>query len=126
MSGFISPTKLKLSNGLTVLYLKTKNDPISACHLFFPGGSIDDSNNQSGLTNMMWALFLKGTKSTSAKKIAERIESLGAHIGAGATHDYSHVSLYSLSEYFEETFDIMADSLFNPIFTREEFQKEKS
>lgn len=118
--------KIKLSNGVTILYLHTKNDPISAGHIFFQSGADDESAHQRGISNLMWSLFTKGTEQRSAKRLAEDVESLGAHIGAGASHDYSTVSFYALSEYMHETFELVAEMLFHPAFHADETQKERN
>ena len=79
----------KLSNGLEIIHLHTENDPVSACHLLIPGGSSRETPSQAGITSLLWSLFLKGTTSQNARTIVEKIEGIGASIGAGATHDYS-------------------------------------
>ncbi|MCB4755772.1 MAG: insulinase family protein [Elusimicrobia bacterium] len=119
-------TRSKLSNGLRLLFFHTPNDPISACHLFLPGGASREPLQQRGISTLLWSLLLKGTKQRSAQHIIEAIESLGAHIGAHATHDYSQASCHSLSEYFTETLAIMSDVLFKPAFLPEEVEKEKA
>lgn len=117
--------EIKLSNGLTLLHLYTQQDPISACHLFLPGGTSQEQPSQLGLTTLRWTLLLKGTTTRNAKKLAEDIEMLGGSIGAGATHDYSEVSCHSASVYFSSVLKIMAEVLFHPLFKQEEVSKER-
>jgi len=125
----MKPPELKetrLTNGLTLVHLHTKNDPISACHLFLPGGTDREPIQKAGLTTLMWSLLTKGTQTRSARQIAEDIESIGAAIGAGATHDYSEISCHAVSEYFLPALDIMGDALFRPLFAASEVEKEKA
>ncbi len=116
----------KLSNGLKLIHLHTLNDPISACHLFIPGGSDRETDAQSGLTYLMWSLLTKGTDRRSARQIAEDIESIGASIGAGVTHDYSELSCHAVSEYFLKSLEIMAEVLFRTVYVPSEVEKERS
>src|SRR5688572_29581447 len=92
------PVRLRLSNGLTILYLYTENDPISACHLFFPRGANDEPDGQRGVSALLWSLLLKGTEVRPARKLAEDIESIGASLGAGAGYDHSDVSCHSAAD----------------------------
>ncbi|MCG3203386.1 MAG: putative zinc protease [Elusimicrobia bacterium] len=116
----------KFSNGLTLIHLHTKSDPISACHLFFPNGTDRESTPKAGVTTLMWSLLSKGTKNRSAQQIAEDIESIGAAIGGGATHDYSEISCHAVSEYFLPAIEIMSEMLFKPAYVPSEVEKEKA
>lgn len=118
--------KTSLPNGLTILYLHTKDDPISAFHLFLPGGADLESDEKAGMTTLLWSMLLKGTKKRPARKLAEDIESIGASISAGATHDYSEISCHSVSDYFLPTLEIMRETLLEPAFPDSEVLKEKT
>jgi predicted Zn-dependent peptidase len=116
----------RLSNGIRVIYLHTPNDPISACHLFLPDGSAFDSAAKGGLSTLGWSLITKGTKYRNARQIAEDVESMGASIGGGATHDYSEVSCHAVSVDFVKTLAIMSETLLCPSFQPEEIEKERA
>jgi len=68
----------------------------------------------------------KGTKTRSADKIAEEIESMGASIGIESNPDYTGVSFLSLSKDFPKGAEILKDLLSNSIFPQKEFTKEKA
>ncbi len=74
----------------------------------------------------MWSLLLKGTTARSSKQLAEDIESIGAHIGAMATQDYSQVSCHSISDYFTEALRMMSEVLFHPAYVPTEVEKERA
>lgn len=118
-------TKTKLSNGLTLIYLHTKNDPVSACHLLIPRGVKSEPADKHGLTALMCALFLKGTQKRSARELAEEMESIGASLGASAGHDYLEVSCHSIAEYFLKALDMMMEALRQPSYAPIEVEKEK-
>lgn len=114
-----------LSNGLKLIFLHTENDPISACHLFLPQGAWDETASNHGSTVLLWSLLQKGTKNKSARDIAEEIESIGAHVGGGTAHDYSHVSCQSISEFFPKIVEILSETLLHSTYPENELEKEK-
>lgn len=118
--------RLNFPNGLTVLYRQTQSDPICAAHLLLPFGAAHEPAHQAGITTLSWALLNKGTRTRPARKLAEEIESMGAFIAAGASHDYSEMSCHSISDVFEKTLEIMADMLFEPSFLASEVEKERN
>lgn len=120
------PREVRLSNGLTLVHLHTANDPISACHLFIPGGTGQEPQEKLGISTLSWSLLLKGTEKRSARQLAEDIESIGASLGAGATHDYAEISCHAISDYFLQALQIMSEALFTSVFIESEIEKEKA
>lgn len=120
------PKFFRLSNGLKVIYLQTKNDPISAGHIFLPNGTWSEPPAQEGVTVLMLSAVFKGTEKRSARKLAEDTESLGAHINASASHDTSFISCHSIAENFPKALGTMAEVLLTPSFPEEEIEKEKT
>jgi zinc protease len=118
-------SRFTLSNGLMVLCRQTPTDPISAAHLFIPEGASSEPIGKKGETVLLWSLFLKGTKKRSAKKMAEDIESIGAYLSGGATHDYSEFSCHATSDHFFEAMDLLGEGLLEMVFSQEELEKEK-
>ncbi len=122
----LSLKEFRFPNGLTLIHLHTQNDPISACHLFLPGGTNRETDKNAGITFLMWSMLTKGTDHRNARQIAEDIESIGASIGAGTTHDYSEISCHAVSDYFVPALDIMGEMLFRPAFAASEVEKERA
>lgn len=120
------PLYRRFSNGLTVLYLHTPTDPVSACHLFLPAGAVHESNYLSGVGTLTWALITKGTARRDARRFAEDVEAIGASVSAGVTHDYSEVSCHAIADYFPQTLELMAEALFTPAFSADEAIKERT
>lgn len=126
LSKSLVPVKKKFSNGLTVVFLHTPTDPVSACHLFLPAGAGHESDKLSGVGTLMWALITKGTARVDSRRFAEEVESIGASVSAGATHDYSEISAHAIDDYFPRTLELMAEALFQPSFVEEELTKERT
>lgn len=117
--------KITLSNGLTVLYRQTPQDPIAAGHLFLPTGSAFEPESKWGMSSLLWSLFSKGTQEKSAREFSEQVESIGAYIGAGATLDYAEISFHTASEQMGKAMSLMSEALLHPALRPEELEKEK-
>lgn len=118
--------RAKLSNGLTVLYHCTPQDPIAAGHLFFPTGSAYEAEEKWGTSSLLWSLFSKGTKQKTSRKFAEEIESIGSYVSAGSTLDYTEVSFHSTSDKMREAMLLMQEALLQPAFLDEHIEKERA
>ena len=64
-----------------------------------------------------------GTESRNALEIAAEEERLGANLSAGSNLDASSVTLSALKSELEESIDLMADVLLNPVFDDEEIER---
>jgi zinc protease len=73
-----------LPNGLTFLYRQTPGVPLAAGTVLLPTGSSQENPAQAGLANLTADLLLQGTRSRSARRIADEIESVGASLGTQA------------------------------------------
>ena len=122
----VGPIRRRFSNGLTVIYLHTPTDPVSACHLFLPAGACHESDYLSGVGTLTWALITKGSKKRDARHFAEDVEAIGASVSAGVTHDYSEVSCHAIADYLPQAVELMAEALFDPVFSQEETLKERT
>lgn len=114
-----------LPNGLRVIIRQTPDNPVSAAHLFLVEGAATETERERGVTTLMWALLLKGTKRRSAREIAEDLEGLGAHLSGGASHDNSQASCHAVVDYFPQALDIFAETLIEPAHLPGEVEKEK-
>lgn len=120
------PIRKKLANGLTVVFLHTPTNPVSACHLFIPAGASHESDQRSGIGTLMWALITKGTQKRNSRKFAEDVEAIGASVSAGVTHDYSEISCHAIADYLPRALEMTAEALFQPVFAEEEVTKERT
>ncbi len=71
----------------------------------------------------MTSLLTKGTKTKSALDIAQKMDGIGAGVGAGSSADYFTLSGGGLTKHIDPILEVMADVLINPTFPQEEFDK---
>jgi zinc protease len=116
-----TPAMFTLKNGLKVLVVENHKLPRVSATL-----TIDNSpvifGDKKGEDDLLGALMGNGTTNISKDKFNEEVDYLGARLNFWDTG----ASASSLTKYFERIISLMADGVKNPLFTQEEFDKEKT
>lgn len=114
------PSTFKLDNGLTVMVVENHKLPAVRAELLIDN-PIHAQGQKAGVGDVVAAMMGNGTTNISKNSFNEEVDYLGAYISFGAESG----SASSLSEYFPRIMELMSDAIKNPLFTEEEFQKEK-
>ena len=120
------PEKLKLSNGLTVLYSERPGLPLVAANLVLHAGSGVNPVDRPGLASMTARMLQQGTATRSALQIADRAADLGATLNSGAGTDTTGISTRSLSRNFPDALELLADVALHPTFPQSEIERVRS
>lgn len=115
--------KLKLSNGITLIYERVPGD-ITSFTLGFEAGANEEEEKNFGIAHATEHMVFKGTKTRSEKEINDLCnEYLGFH---NAMTNYPYVVYYGscLKEDFKPGFNVYFDIVFNPAFKEEGFKEE--
>src|SRR2546422_1266904 len=120
------PEKLKLSNGLTVLYSERPGLPLVAANLVLHAGSGVNPVDRPGLASMTARMLQQGTATRSALQIADRAAELGATLNSEAGRDTTGISTRSLSRNFPDAVELLADVVLHPSFPKEEIERVRS
>ena len=122
------PQEATLPNGLRVVVLESHKVPTFNMQMVVLSGGLADKADYRGLANFTAGLLRDGTSKRSSKDIAEQIDSLGGTIAsnAGLSSLTSTVSTSGLLENFDQTLDIFADVVRNPVFPAGEVEKYKA
>lgn len=110
--------KHELKNGLKLILVKNDKLPRVFFNLFIDSQPILEGE-KSGISSVTSDLLGKGTKQVSKDEFIEKIDFMGANLNLSATG----ASGSSLSKFFPELLEMLADGLLNPIFSKEEFEK---
>ena len=110
------PLQTTLDNGLRVVIFENERLPLVSYRLAFHSGDINDPTGGTGMTSAMASMLTEGTESYSSLQLAEKIERLGASIGASASDDFSIIAASSLSLYRSEILGLMAEAALRPTF----------
>ncbi len=115
------PETFTLPNGLKVMVVENHKLPRVSFNL-----TIDNSpyaeGNKKGVDELTGSLIGSGTKKISKDAFNEEVDYLGADISFATDGAYAS----SLSKYSSRVLELMADGALNPVFTQEEFDKEKT
>jgi zinc protease len=114
-----------LHNGMTVLAVENPAADIVAARLYIRAGGRYETPEQAGLSHLLSAVITKGTASLSSQEIAERVESVGASLGADAAADYFLMSLKTVSADFAEMLALLAELVRSPSFPEAEVELER-
>jgi zinc protease len=116
----------KLPNGLTVVVVERKSNPIVTARLLVRAGAAAENANKAGLANLTADMLTKGTKTRSATQIADDMAFLGSELETGAGWNSSTVSFTATSDKLTQALTVMADVVLNPSFKQEELDLLKS
>jgi len=117
--------KTTLSNNITVLTDSMNQVESIAVEVCIKVGSRYENEPQNGIAHFLEHMFFKGTKTRSAKMIAEEFDSFGGYINAHTSRESTSFTARFLASYLDQAMDIIADLVQNSIFDEEELAKEK-
>lgn len=114
------PKTFTLKNGLTVMVVENHKLPRVNMSLTMDRPPIFEGN-KSGVSSIMADQLGNGTTTLSKEEFNKKVDYLGANLdfySGGA-------SANTLSKYFTQVTELMADAIINPKFTTEEVEKSK-
>ncbi len=117
--------RYRLSNGLEVLAIPSRNAPVVALQGWIRFGSADEGEKQAGLAHLFEHLLFKGTQKRKVGEIAREVESLGGDLNAYTTYDHTVMHLTFASKHLHQGLDILADSLMNSTVDEDELTRER-
>jgi predicted Zn-dependent peptidase len=105
-----------LSNGLTLWLVARPGFPKVSCAVAVRGGMASDAKDRPGLSQLITAAVDQGTKTRTAKQIAEELQAAGGDLSSTAGADSMVVSTSVLSSKAEAGLTILSDVLQNATF----------
>lgn len=114
-----------LSNGLRLLVCEDRRLPLVSLVIGFKGGRLEETPQNNGISKIFSRVLLKGTKSRSAKQIAEEVESLGGAISADAGKGTITIGVSVLRGDLERGLEILTDVVCNAVFPESALAREK-
>jgi zinc protease len=116
----------KLDNGLTVWLVAQPGLPKISFSVAVLGGLAHDPVNRPGMSELLARTLTEGTKTRSARQIAEEIQAAGGDLSAGANRDRTAISTNVLSAKADAAVSLLADVLENASFPDDEVKLAKS
>ncbi len=115
----------KLDNGLNVIVEEIPHVKSVTLGLWILAGSTTETKKNSGVFHFMEHLIFKGTPKRSAQEIAEALESVGGHLNAFSSKEYTCYYVKVTDEHFTLAMDVLADITLNSKFPAAEIEREK-
>lgn len=116
----------KLSNGICLLTIPVEHTKAVTILILFPAGSRYEEASSSGASHFIEHMMFKGTiKRPSNLALARELDSIGAQYNAFTSKDHTGYWIKTVKEKLSVGLDILSDMLFNSVFDKGEFEREK-
>ena len=116
----------QLDNGIRVISEQIPHSRSVSIGFWFRAGSAYEKPEENGLTHFIEHMLFKGTKSRTARQIAQAMDSVGGQINAFTAKEYTCFYCKVIEEHIELALDLLSDMLLNSVFDDVEIQKEKN
>ena len=118
---FGKPQTFKLDNGLTVMVVENTKLPRASASLSFDNPLIFEGDI-AGVSSILAEMVGNGTQSISKEDFIEEIDYMGASLNVTGSGAFAG----SLKRYFPKVLELMASAVLEPLFTQEEFDRQKN
>ena len=112
-------------NGLRLIINKMEGLFTVSCGILVKTGSINETDEENGISHFIEHMLFKGTKKRSAFEISDYTDRIGAQINAFTSKELTCFYTKSTSEHFEDSVEVLSDIFFNSVFDSVEMGREK-
>jgi len=117
--------KRSILRGPDVYIVEDHRLPLVSFGIFYPGGRLGETAENSGITELMLRSALRGTNRLSSADIARRLENAGASIQVINDPDFFGYVVEGLSGSMGQALDVLMAVLQQPKFDPQEVDREK-
>ena len=115
----------RLANGIVVATDSMPDLESAALGVWVRVGSRYEQEREHGISHFLEHMAFKGTKTRTARSIAEEIEAVGGEVNASTSVENTAYYARVLARDVPLAIDILADILQNSVFDGEEMRREK-
>jgi len=115
--------RFKLDNGITLLVREDDTVPTVGIRVVFPGGLRDETPVTNGAFSFISDLLPKGTKSMTAKELAEAVADMAGGLTGFSGKNTFGIKADFLSRFFAEGLVLVRDVIREPAFVPQEAEK---
>lgn len=113
-----------LKSGLVIITQKKPARSV-AIEVVVKTGSNNETARMQGVSHFIEHMLFEGTKTRSARKIANEIEKKGGEFNAYTSNERTAFYISILHKHFDIALDVLADLIKNPLFSETSIKKEK-
>lgn len=116
---------IKLKSGIDLILDRMDSVKSTSIGIFCKNGSANEREDEFGISHFIEHMLFKGTKNRNAYQIVEEMESIGAEINAFTSREKTCFYAKCIDENLFKAADILVDMIENPLFDKDELEKEK-
>jgi predicted Zn-dependent peptidase len=113
-----------LENGLEVITIN-KDTQIASINIGIKVGALYENIKEKGISHFIEHTLFKGTNTRSDEELNEELEALGGEYNAYTDYDVTVYTISCLMEEFKNAVELLADMIINPLFDKDEIEKER-
>jgi zinc protease len=118
--------KRVLPNGLTIIVQEDRSAPVASVQAWCATGSVDENEHLgAGLSHILEHMLFKGTKTTPANAIAQKIQDVGGYINAYTSFDRTVFWIDVPKDGTGVALEVLSDAMLNSTLPAEEYAKEQ-
>lgn len=118
--------KRTFSNGLRAIVAPMRDTEAATLWVLFGTGSKYEVKKINGVSHFLEHLFFKGTKSRPRPgQVWRELDRIGAQKNAFTSKEYTGYYVKAAAKHFDIGLDIVSDILIEPLFKKEEVEKER-
>lgn len=114
-----------LPNGVRVITERMRHVRSVSVGVYIGTGSREEEDHETGISHFVEHMVFKGTKNRSAEEIARSVDSIGGGLDAFTSKELVSYNVKVLDEHLPDAFEIVADLVRNPLFEKNDIEKEK-
>lgn len=118
--------KYTCQNGVRVILEEIPTVRSVSMGIWIGTGSRHENESNNGISHFLEHMFFKGTELRDSREIAEAFDSIGGHVNAFTSKEYTCYYAKVLDNHAAYALGILADMFFHSRFASEELQKEKN
>jgi zinc protease len=115
-----------LANGMTVIVREDPASEVVAISLQARGGSLFETADTAGITNLLTRVMARGTPRRNALQLAQAVEDLGGTLEASGEVETAEIRGAALARHWEALLAEIADIALRPTLPPEEIATERS
>jgi predicted Zn-dependent peptidase len=113
-----------LDNGLRIIAIPHFGESVTV-EVLVNTGSQFETAEKNGISHFLEHMCFKGTKTSSGKDIMHFLDGLGSRTNAFTDDEVTGYYIKSAKKHWKKTLTIVADIFQNPLFPKDEIQREK-
>ena len=115
----------QLDNGLQVVVVAAREQPVVNVRLLVQAGATNDPDALPGVAAMAAEMLDRGAGGRTAQEIASTIDNIGGALSVGAGSDLSFVNVLVMKDSFDLALDLLSDIARRPAYDLSEIARHR-